>query len=77
MILGHAQSSVNDSPDHMVVRAITFSEDRKFAIVGIHTVQEGDIVPGTKIRVKRINPKSVEFEKDGKTWIQKVQGENQ
>jgi hypothetical protein len=32
-------------------------------------------VPGTKIRVKKINPNSVEFEENGKTWTQPVEGE--
>jgi hypothetical protein len=63
-----------DTSGGVMVRGISYSEDRKFAVVGIHTVQEGDIVPGTKIRVKRINLNSVEFEEDGKTWVQQVEG---
>jgi hypothetical protein len=59
----------------IVVRGITYSEDRKFAIIGIYTVEEGDIVPGTKIKVIKIYRNSVEFEEDGKTWEQQVEGE--
>lgn len=75
MVLGSQRQAIVDTSGGVVVRGISYSEDRKFAVVGINTVQEGDIVPGTEIRVKRINPNSVEFEEDGKTWVQQVEGE--
>jgi len=63
------------SPDDIVVRGIVVSEDRKYAVVGTQYLQEGGIVPGTKIRVKTINPNSVEFEEEGKVWMQKVEAD--
>jgi hypothetical protein len=63
------------SPRDVVVRGIVVSEDRKYAVIGTNYLQEGGIVPGTNIKVKKINPNSVEFEEDGKVWTQKVEGE--
>jgi hypothetical protein len=63
--------TVND----LRVRGIVVSEDLKQAIIGTLYVEEGDIVSGTKIRVRKINPNSVEFEENGKTWTQEVEGE--
>ena len=56
----------------VLVVAISWSEDLKDATIGTDHLQEGDIVPGTKIKVKKINRNSVEFEEDGKIWIQKT-----
>jgi len=64
-----------ESSEDVVVRGIVVSEDRKYAVIGTQYLQEGGIVPGTKIRVRTINPNSVEFEEDGKIWTQKVEGE--
>jgi len=76
MVLGKApQPTIIESSQDIVVRGIVVSEDRKYAVVGTNYLQEGGIVPGTKIRVIKINPNSVEFEEDGKTWTQKVEGE--
>jgi hypothetical protein len=75
MELGPQKQAKVETTGGITVRGITYSEDRKFAIIGINTVKEGDIVPGTKIVVKRINPSSVEFEEDGKAWEQQVEGE--
>ena len=75
MELGSRQQKIIiETSEDLMVRGISYSEDRKFAVIGTDTVQEGDIVPGTKIRVKKINPNSVEFEEDGKTWTQEVEG---
>ena len=68
------QKTIIETSNDLVVKGITTSEDRKFATIGKQTVQEGDIVQGTKIRVKTINRDSVEFEEDGKTWTQVVEG---
>lgn len=75
MELGSRQQIRVETSDGLVVRGISYSEDRKYAVIGTQTVQEGDIVLGTKIRIKKINPNSVEFEEDGKTWTQEVEGE--
>lgn len=74
MELGSRKQIKVETTGGIVVRGISYSEDRKYAVVGTNTVQEGDIVPGTKIRVRRINPNNVEFEEDGKTWTQEVEG---
>ena len=76
MELGTRQQIIVETSEDLKVRGITWSENLKFAVIGIDTMQEGDIVPGTKIRVKKINPNSVEFEEDGKTWTQEVEGES-
>lgn len=75
MELGSRQQIRVEASEGLVVRGIVVSEDVKHAVIGTKTVAEGDIVPGTKIRVKKINPNSVEFEEDGKTWTQEVEGE--
>ena len=75
MELGQRQRIIIETSDDLVVRGISHSEDRRYAVVGTETVEEGDIVPGTEIRVKKINPSSVEFEEDGKTWTQKVESD--
>lgn len=72
MILNAAQEVRVETPGVLDVRGITYSEDRKFAVIGTKTVQEGDTVEGATII--KINPNSVEFERDGKRWIQEVQG---
>jgi len=73
MELGSRQQIRAETSVGPVVIGIVVSEDLKQAIIGTDYLQEGDIVPGTKIKVKKINPNSVEFEKDGKTWTQGTQ----
>jgi hypothetical protein len=75
MVFGKIPPPLIETSEDVVVRGIVVSEDRKYAVVGTNYLQEGGIVPGTKIKVKKINPNSVEFEEDGKTWTQKVEGE--
>jgi hypothetical protein len=75
MNLGSPRQIIVETAEGVVVRGIVVSEDRKYAVIGTKYLQEGGIVPGTKIRVKTINPNSVEFEEDGKKWTQKVQGD--
>jgi hypothetical protein len=75
MELGSRQKIIVESSKDIVVRGIVVSEDRKYAVIGTNYLQEGGIVPGTKIKVNKINPNNVEFEEDGKTWTQKVEGE--
>jgi hypothetical protein len=72
MELGSRRQTTVNTTYGLEVVGIVVSEDRKFATVGTQTVQEGDLIEGTSIRVKKINPNSVEFEEDGKTWIQKT-----
>ena len=55
----------------LTVKGISYSEDRKFTIIGTETVEEGDEILGATI--VRISPSNVEFEKDGKRWTQEVE----
>jgi hypothetical protein len=53
------------------VVAITGGAGGRFqALIGDAFVSEGNVVQG--YRVKKIQADSVEFERDGKTWVQKV-----
>ena len=52
------------------VGAIMGGTGRFEALIGEAFVSEGDVVRG--YRVKKIQADSVEFERDGKTWVQKV-----
>lgn len=67
-----SQQNVIIEENVLVVKGISYSEDRKYAVIGTETVQEGDVILDTTII--KINPNSVEFEKDGERWIQEVQG---
>ncbi len=73
MELGSRQQIIIETSDGLVVRGISWSEDRKFATIGTQTMQEGDVIQDTTI--VEINPNNVVFEKDGKRWTQEVQGE--
>lgn len=53
------------------VEAIILAADNRFcALIGDAIVSEGNMVHG--YRVQKVHADSVEFEKDGKTWVQKV-----
>jgi hypothetical protein len=52
------------------VGAIMEDSGRPLALIGDSLVSEGDTVQG--YRVKKIQTDSVEFEKDGQTWVRKV-----
>jgi hypothetical protein len=54
----------------IVVRGIAWSEDNPAAIIGTEIYYQGQAVNDAKII--KITTDSVEFEKEGKTWIQKV-----
>ncbi len=54
----------------IIVRGIAWSEDNPAVIVGTEIYYLGQVVHNAKII--KITTDSVEFEKDGKTWIQKV-----
>lgn len=72
MILGVQKTIRVERTSALVVKGITYSDDRKYAVIGTETFEEGDTVQGAT--VIKINPNSVEFEKDGKKWTQEVQG---
>jgi type II secretory pathway component PulC len=73
MQLGPRQKIIVKKTNDLVVRGISHSEDRKYAVIGTQTVQEGDVIQGATI--VEINPNNVVFERDGKRWPQEVQGE--
>jgi hypothetical protein len=52
------------------IKGILYSEENPSAIIGTEILHEGGTVSGAT--VVKINEDSVEFEKDGKRWTQKV-----
>jgi hypothetical protein len=52
------------------IKGILYSKENPSAIIGTEIVYEGDKVSGAT--VIKINQDSIEFEKNGKTWTQKV-----
>jgi hypothetical protein len=57
--------------EHGTVTGILHSKGNSWALINHELVKEGDITSG--IRVVKINKRSVEFEKNGERWTQKVQ----
>lgn len=74
MELGSRQQIRVETPVDLVVKGITYSEDRKFAVIGTQLMQEGDTILGATI--VEINRNNVVFERDGERWTQEVEGEN-
>lgn len=54
------------------ITGILYSEDKPAAIIGYRIVHERDTIHG--VMVVKIHKDKVEFEKDGKGWIQTIQG---
>jgi len=57
---------------NIVVRGIVWSQDNPSVVIGTEILYVGETVQGAKII--KISKDSVEFERDGKTWSQKVAG---
>ncbi len=55
-------------PKAGVITGITYNENKSFAIIGTNIVSEGEDIDG--IKIVKIYPDKVEFEKDGKRWTQ-------
>lgn len=55
----------------IVIKGILYTEDKAAALVGTQVVYEGEKIFGATIL--KIEKNKVEFEMDGKKWIQKVQ----
>ena len=55
----------------LIIRGILYSEDNPSAVIDDRIVREGDEISGASI--VKINQDSVEFEMNGKKWVQKVQ----
>ncbi len=64
-------SGNHDSNDPLIVKGILYSTDHPSAIIGNTVVYVGSKV--FEATIVKITENSVEFEKDGKKWTQKVQ----
>jgi hypothetical protein len=54
----------------MPIRGLVYSEDKSSVVIGNRIAYEGTKIDG--VTIVKINRDSVELEKDGKTWVQKV-----
>lgn len=70
MQIGSASKGKKESTD-VVIKGIVYSEDSPALIINGLILNEGQKISGVKIL--KIYSDRVELEKDGKTWIQKVQ----
>ena len=52
------------------IRGLVYSQDKPSIVVGNEILHVGDKING--VTIVRINKDSVEFERDGETWVQKV-----
>ncbi len=64
-------------PPKVALNGILYSEDNPSAVIGTRIVKEGDTVSGigdtaNDITVIKINKDGVEFDKNGRTWTQKL-----
>ena len=55
-------------PKTGIITGITYNDKKSFAIIGTNIVSEGDTIDN--IKIVKIYPDKVEFEKDGKRWTQ-------
>lgn len=60
-----------DDTGKIDIKGVLYSEENPSVIIGIEILHEGDKVSGATI--VKINEDSVEFERNGKRWTQKVQ----
>lgn len=63
--------TTQDQTDTPTVKGIIYSDYSSSAVIGDQIVREGDQILGATI--VKINKDSVEFERKGKSWTQKVQ----
>lgn len=59
------------TPTHGVITAIVYSREKPSAIIDGQIIHETDIIEG--VRVVKIYPDKIKFEKKGKSWKQQVQ----
>jgi hypothetical protein len=55
----------------LIVKGIVYSEDNPSAVIGGQIVHQGDKI--LDVTITKINENSVEFEENGKKWMQNVQ----
>ena len=65
-----SKRSPDKSPNRAFVSSIAYSENRALAFINDQMVPEGALVDG--VTVFKIHQDTVEFEKNGKRWTQKV-----
>jgi len=65
------QESETAQTEQLIVRSILHSDSKPSAVIGTQIVHEGDVILGATII--KIDKDGVEFEKEGKTWTQKVE----
>ena len=70
MQFGKVPTDTQTDTDNIEIKGILYSEENPSAIIGTEIVHEGGTVSGAT--VIKINKDSVEFERDGKRWTQKV-----
>ncbi len=63
--------STTTTPVYRLVTGILYSNDKPSAVIGNRIAYEGDTLQG--INVVKIYKDKVEFEKDGKRWIQSIE----
>jgi hypothetical protein len=68
---GSGSSAPGAQDGELTVKGILYSQDKPSAVIGSQIVHEGEKVSGAT--VQKINKDSVEFELDGKKWIQQIQ----
>ena len=66
-----ARANTGETQSDLIIRGIVYSDTNPTAIIAGQIVKQGETVAGSKI--VKINRDSVEFEKDGKHWIQQVE----
>jgi len=70
MQFGTLPTEVKSDTGNIEIKGILYSEENPSAIIGTEIIHEGGMVSGAI--VIKINKDSVEFERDGKSWTQKV-----
>lgn len=65
-----ATTDTQTDTDDIEIKGILYSDENPSAIIGTEILHEGGTVSGAT--VVKINKDSVEFERDGKRWTQKV-----
>lgn len=65
------QTAADDKPAQLIVKGIVFSQTNPSAIIGESVVSPGQTVHGATVIA--ITRDAVEFEQDGRRWVQKVQ----
>jgi hypothetical protein len=71
MQLGSAEKGQTGGTGGLIVKGIVYSKDNPTAVIDDHIVHKGDKI--SDVVITKINENSVEFEANGKKWMQNVQ----